>query len=59
MTRSNNQFDKSKQTTEETQKTHRARPHPKSLLRLYCTIYVETESQKPIIIGRGGSMITS
>ena len=28
-----------------------------SLLRLYCTIYVETESQKPIIIGRGGSMI--
>jgi GTP-binding protein Era len=27
------------------------------LLRLYCTIYVETESQKPIIIGRGGSMI--
>ncbi len=28
-----------------------------SLLRLYCTIYVETESQKPIIIGRAGSMI--
>jgi GTP-binding protein Era len=27
------------------------------LLRLYCTIYVETESQKPIIIGRGGEMI--
>ncbi|MBA3296110.1 MAG: GTPase Era [Acidobacteria bacterium] len=27
------------------------------ILRLYCTIYVETESQKPIIIGRGGSMI--
>jgi GTP-binding protein Era len=27
------------------------------LLRLYCTIYVETESQKPIIIGRGGAMI--
>ena len=27
------------------------------LLRLYCTIYVESESQKPIIIGRGGSMI--
>jgi len=27
------------------------------VLRLYCTIYVETESQKPIIIGRGGSMI--
>ncbi len=29
----------------------------KGLLRLYCTIYVETESQKPIVIGRGGSMI--
>ena len=27
------------------------------LLRLYCTIFVETESQKPIIIGRGGGMI--
>ena len=27
------------------------------MLRLYCTIYVETESQKPIIIGRGGNMI--
>ena len=29
----------------------------KGLLRLYCTIYVETESQKPIVIGRGGAMI--
>ena len=29
----------------------------KGMLRLYCTIYVETESQKPIIIGRGGDMI--
>jgi GTP-binding protein Era len=28
-----------------------------SLLRLYCTIYVEQESQKPIVIGRGGEMI--
>jgi GTP-binding protein Era len=28
-----------------------------SLLRLYCTIYVEQESQKPIVIGRGGGMI--
>ncbi|MFL6278582.1 MAG: GTPase Era [Vicinamibacterales bacterium] len=27
------------------------------LLRLYCTILVETESQKPIVIGRGGEMI--
>ena len=27
------------------------------MLRLYCTIYVETESQKPIVIGRGGDMI--
>jgi len=29
----------------------------KGLMRLYCTILVERESQKPIIIGRGGSMI--
>lgn len=27
------------------------------LLRLYCTIYVEQESQKGIVIGRGGDMI--
>lgn len=52
------QFDESERATEKapatekTQKKHRA-----GLLRLYCTIYVETESQKPIIIGRGGSMI--
>ena len=26
-------------------------------LRLYCTIVVERESQKPIIIGKGGEMI--
>ena len=27
------------------------------ILRLYCTIFVETDSQKPIVIGRGGDMI--
>jgi GTP-binding protein Era len=27
------------------------------LLRLYCTIVVERESQKPIVVGRGGEMI--
>ena len=32
-------------------------PSKHGILRLYCTIYVETESQKPIIIGRGGAMI--
>ena len=30
---------------------------PKGLLRLYCSIVVERESQKPIIVGRGGDMI--
>jgi GTP-binding protein Era len=29
----------------------------RGLLRLFCTILVERESQKPIVIGRGGSMI--
>jgi GTPase len=28
-----------------------------TLLRLYCTIVVERESQKPIVVGRGGEMI--
>jgi GTPase len=30
---------------------------PKGLLRLYCTIVVERESHKPIVLGRGGDMI--
>src|SRR5471030_857312 len=29
----------------------------KGLLRLYCTIVVDRESQKPIVVGRGGEMI--
>ena len=27
------------------------------LLKLYCTIVVDRESQKPIVLGRGGEMI--
>jgi GTP-binding protein Era len=30
---------------------------PGGLIKVYCTIFVETESQKPIVIGRAGSMI--
>ena len=30
---------------------------PKGLLKLYCTIVVDRDSQKPIIVGRGGEMI--
>ena len=43
------QFDESERSPSATSK--------KGMLRLYCTIYVETESQKPIVIGRGGEMI--
>jgi GTPase len=32
-------------------------PDEGGLLRLYCSILVERESQKPIVIGRGGEMI--
>jgi GTP-binding protein Era len=32
-------------------------PDERGLLRLYCTILVERDSQKPIVIGRGGEMI--
>jgi GTP-binding protein Era len=30
---------------------------PRGLLKLYCTIVVDRESQKPIVLGRGGDMI--
>jgi GTPase len=32
-------------------------PDDSGLMRLYCSIIVERESQKPILIGRGGEMI--
>jgi GTP-binding protein Era len=32
-------------------------PDAKGLLRLFCTILVERESQKPIVVGRAGAMI--
>jgi GTP-binding protein Era len=46
------QFDES-----EREPSTRSPRQGQGLLRLYCTIYVETDSQKPIVIGRGGSMI--
>jgi GTP-binding protein Era len=53
------QFDESERpsTPPSERSGSRSRPGQGGLLRLYCTIYTETESQKPIIIGRGGSMI--
>jgi GTPase len=33
------------------------KPGAKGLMRLYCTILVERETQKPIIVGKGGAMI--
>jgi len=32
-------------------------PDQEGVMRLYCSILVERESQKPIVIGRGGAMI--
>jgi GTP-binding protein Era len=32
-------------------------PQTHGVLRLYCTIIVDRESQKPIVIGRGGEMV--
>jgi GTPase len=32
-------------------------PETKNLMRLYCTIVVDRESHKPIVVGKGGAMI--
>jgi GTP-binding protein Era len=32
-------------------------PDASGLMRLFCSILVERESQKPILVGRGGDMI--
>jgi GTPase len=32
-------------------------PDEKGLMRLYCTILVERDSQKPLLIGKGGEMV--
>ena len=34
-------------------------PNEKNLMRFYCTILVDRESQKPIIVGKAGAMIKS
>jgi len=31
--------------------------HPKAPYRIFCTILVENDSQKPIVVGKGGAMI--
>ena len=31
--------------------------HPKAPYKIYCTILVENDSQKPIVVGKGGAMI--
>ena len=32
-------------------------PDERGLMRLFCTILVDRDSQKPIVVGRGGAMI--
>ena len=51
------QFDESERDPSTRPERSRGARSGQGLLRLYCTIYVETESQKPIVIGRGGTMI--
>ncbi len=36
---------------------HFEEPDERGLMRLFCTILVDRESQKPILVGRGGAMI--
>ncbi len=51
------QFDESERDPSTRPERSRGARAGRGLLRLYCTIYVEHESQKPIVIGRGGEMI--
>ena len=53
------QFDESdRATTRPARSGHPpTRPARQGVVRLYCTIFVEHDSQKPIVIGRGGEMI--